>query len=63
MTTGTMRREENLHKMLAISDTLAIRQAGAPIYLQTWLDGTNAKPESWAFGTHRAIPRPWESFP
>jgi hypothetical protein len=42
---------------------LAIRQAGAPIYVQTWLDGTNAKPESWAFGTHRAIPRPWESFP
>ena len=29
------RREENLHKMLAISDTLAIRQAGATLDIVT----------------------------
>jgi hypothetical protein len=40
----------------------ATAQLGAPIYAYTWLDG-NAKPESWAFGIDRAIPRPWESFP
>jgi hypothetical protein len=38
-------------------------QLGAPIYAQKWLGGTDAKPESRAFGNHRATPRPWESFP
>jgi hypothetical protein len=41
----------------------ATAQAGAPTYAKTRLGGTNAKPESWAFGIDRAIPRPWESFP
>ena len=44
--------------------TLAITgQPGAPIHAYTWLDRSNAKPESWLFATDRHTRRPLECFP